>query len=369
MGYLTEIFCCSRKRQRESVFKIHPTSHGKCIQKQRRRNIPKRPKEQCIPLIKYLQYSSEGKRSFVPVTTYEPLSLLQKLAEPFEYSFLLDKAAGTGNYAEQMKYIAAFSHVYAMKVCERISRPFDPLLGETFEMNRSDDMGFKFIAEQISVAPKVAALHCAGIGWIFQSNFEYTFNIQTKFISINPVIRTTIFLKDYGSEFAWPMALTYRLHNILFGEVFFDVFGAVEITEKKHSGRYSCRMEYFSKFSKKHDNSPDVVGSITRNKKPVINLRGFWEKGLESFQQYIAPNLKAEWTILWEYRPMSKDREDYYYFTEYVAQLNELESCIAPTDSRLRPDIRNLENGKIKIGNAHKRRMKLLKYINTSPAN
>lgn len=192
-------------------------------------------------------------------------------------------------------------------------------------------------------------------------------------VNIFLIARNLLFVNSKFSHYHL-QALTYRLHNILFGEVFFDVFGAVEITEKKHSGRYSCRMEYFSKFSKKHDNSPDVVGSITRNKKPVINLRGFWEKGLESFQQYIAPNLKAEWTLLWEYRPVSKDREEYvshliiifyaqtfsyssyYYFSEYVAQFNELESCIAPTDSKLRPDIRNLENDKIKIGNTHKRR-------------
>ena len=53
--------------------------------------------------------------------------------------------------------------------------------------------------------------------------------------------------------------------------------------------------------------------------------------------------------ILWEASPRPTNSADYYQFTTFAMSLNELtpeiEKVICPTDSRLRPDIRKLENG------------------------
>jgi len=42
----------------------------------------------------------------------------------------------------------------------------------------------------------------------------------------------------------------------------------------------------------------------------------------------------------------SPELEKCYHFTQLAVELNELENGVAPTDSRLRPDQRMLENGK-----------------------
>lgn len=46
----------------------------------------------------------------------------------------------------------------------------------------------------------------------------------------------------------------------------------------------------------------------------------------------------------------------YYSFTEFACQLNEMEEGIAPTDSRLRPDQRLMEEGHWERSNAEKMR-------------
>ena len=43
-----------------------------------------------------------------------------------------------------------------------------------------------------------------------------------------------------------------------------------------------------------------------------------------------------------------------YGFTEFVCSLNEMEEGVAPTDSRLRPDQRVMENGDFDKANAEK---------------
>ena len=73
----------------------------------------------------------------------EPLSLLQRLAGDFEYSHLLDEAAACTDPCRQLLYVAAFSVSGYATTHARTLKPFNPLLGETFEYDRSDDKGWK----------------------------------------------------------------------------------------------------------------------------------------------------------------------------------------------------------------------------------
>ena len=53
----------------------------------------------------------------------------------------------------------------------------------------------------------------------------------------------------------------------------------------------------------------------------------------------------------------SPDSDKYYNFTELACQLNEPEDGVAPTDSRLRPDQRLMEQGDWDAANAQKLRL------------
>jgi len=63
----------------------------------------------------------------------------------------------------------------------------------------------------------------------------------------------------------------------------------------------------------------------------------------------------------WKCRPKPEQSPNYFFFTEYSLQLNylpeELKDKLPPTDVRLRPDIRALENGDMKLAAAEKHRL------------
>lgn len=77
------------------------------------------------------------------------------MCEELEYSELLDKASEQSDVYERMVYVAAFAvSSYGSSYYRAGSKPFNPLLGETYECIR-DDKGFKFIAEQVVAIKKL----------------------------------------------------------------------------------------------------------------------------------------------------------------------------------------------------------------------
>lgn len=99
-------------------------------------------------LIQYtiLVFLSSG----LQVNFNEPISMLQRLTEELEYAHLLDKAAACESSTEQMCYVAAFTTSSYSTTAARTSKPFNPLLGETFEFDRTEDLGWRYLAEQVN---------------------------------------------------------------------------------------------------------------------------------------------------------------------------------------------------------------------------
>ncbi len=77
--------------------------------------------------------------------------MLQRLTEDLEYHELLDKAARCENSLEQMCLIAAFSVSSYSTTVHRTAKPFNPLLGETYELDRLEEFGYRSLCEQVSV--------------------------------------------------------------------------------------------------------------------------------------------------------------------------------------------------------------------------
>lgn len=75
--------------------------------------------------------------------------MLQRLSEDLEYHELLDKAAKCQSTLEQMCYVAAFSVSSYSTTVHRTGKPFNPLLGETFELDRRRESGYRSLCEQV----------------------------------------------------------------------------------------------------------------------------------------------------------------------------------------------------------------------------
>ncbi|NWV00813.1 OSBP2 protein, partial [Upupa epops] len=85
----------------------------------------------------------------MPVNFNEPLSMLQRLTEDLEYHELLDKAVKCESSTEQMCFVAAFSVSSYSTTVHRTAKPFNPLLGETYELDRLEELGFRSLCEQV----------------------------------------------------------------------------------------------------------------------------------------------------------------------------------------------------------------------------
>lgn len=94
----------------------------------------------------------------VPVNFSEPLSFLQRLTEDLTYAAdILHRAALCKDNYEQMAYVAGFAVSAYGSTAIRASKPFNPLLGETFECDRGDDLGWRCISEQVRRHEDLAA--------------------------------------------------------------------------------------------------------------------------------------------------------------------------------------------------------------------
>ena len=79
----------------------------------------------------------------MPVTFNEPLSALQHLCAELEHSSLLDQAAAEADPARRLMLVAAFAvSAYGPSHYRAGRKPFNPLLGETYDVVRPE-RGFR----------------------------------------------------------------------------------------------------------------------------------------------------------------------------------------------------------------------------------
>lgn len=103
----------------------------------------------------------------------EPLSFLQRLAECLEFTSLLDRAASTDSSIERFHLINAFIVSGLAAHLERMSKPFNPLLGETYELKiEKTSAPLHYISEQVSHHPPISAFFVRGNRWTLTTNVE-----------------------------------------------------------------------------------------------------------------------------------------------------------------------------------------------------
>ncbi|XP_056639637.1 oxysterol-binding protein 1 isoform X2 [Diorhabda carinulata] len=287
----------------------------------------------------------------MPVNFNEPLSMMQRITEDFEYADILDIAAKCSDPCEQLAYVAAFTISAYATTSIRTGKPFNPLLGETYECDRTDDLGWRIINEQVSHHPPMVAQYCEGKNWVCFQEFTMTSKFRGKYLQIIPLGTAQLEFKD-KHKYSW-RKVTTTIHNIIVGKLWVDQHGDMEIIGKDAAEGIKCVLKYipYSYFTR--DSQRRVKGVVMDGEgsvKWIVN--GTWDDQVE-----IAPVTGNTGTngnpvyetgpsiIAWKRRPPPPESEKFYNFTVLAAQLNEPEEGVAPTDSRLRPDQRLMEEG------------------------
>lgn len=292
----------------------------------------------------------------MPVSANEPVSLLQRASEQLEYSTLLDDAATlAGPSAKRLLYISAFaaSSLSSLRVKERaIRKPFNPMLGETFELVR-EDRGFRFISEKISHRPVRMACQAESENWTFTQSPMPTQKFWGKSAELVTEGRVRVGLHPTGDRFSWSPATSF-LRNIIAGEKYIEPVGSMTINNEvtgekaivtfKSKGIWSGRSE-------------DLVVQLfdPQGEELLLGLVGKWtsslsitESGGGSSSSALAPKPDSP-PLLWSVFDLAPDAAKRYGFTTFAASLNEITPLergkLPPTDSRLRPDQRVAEEG------------------------
>lgn len=291
----------------------------------------------------------------MPVELNEPLNTLQRLCEELEYSELLDKASRIPSPLERMVYVAAFAiSAYASSYFRAGSKPFNPVLGETYECIRQDK-GFQFFAEQVSHHPPISACHAESGNFVFWQDVRWKNKFWGKSMEIVPIGTTHVTLPAFGDHFEWNK-VTSCIHNILSGQRWIEHYGEIDI---KNLNDDSCHCKVnFIKAKYWSTNAHEIEGTVfDRSGKAVHRLFGKWHESI-----YCGGASSS--TCVWRANPMPKGYEQYYGFTQFALELNEMDplsrSLLPPTDTRFRPDQRLLEEGNIEEAEVQKQRIEKL---------
>lgn len=319
----------------------------------------------------YMGTNLAGMRLSLPAWVFEPTTVLTRMAEAFEFCELLDRAAASTDSVLRDSLVAAFV-VSCFSSQERVRKPFNPILGETYEfLHPTNDM--KLYAEQVSHHPPISVLHAEGTNWLagevnrthakFQGNSLEVINSGNRYIHLTPT----------GDRYSWTLPKT-TMSNLFVGTTNISHHGKFEVCNETTG--MVARLEFAKSgwFSK---NRYNVSGELLNKSGDLLAVfRGAWNRYLDSsFVNKDDIAIDKEGTgencnRLWVAGPHHLSMEDgdirdmFTNCTKFTKRTIAFDADYAaelpPTDSRLRPDRLALERGDLNTSNTEKQRIEQL---------
>lgn len=313
----------------------------------------------------------------LPVSFNEPTSLLQRCAEDMEYTDLLDIAADRAESTERMVYVAAFAASEYASTIGRVAKPFNPLLGETFEYARPDK-NYRFFIEQVSHHPPIGAAWAESPRWTYWGESAVKSKFYGRSFDINPL--GTWFLKlrpaAGGKEelYTWKK-VTSSVIGIITGSPTVDNYGLMEV--KNWNTGEICTIDFKSR-GWKASSAYHLSGRVNDSTgKTRFSIGGRWNNKIYA---RLTPGYEAaveepkvggpihhrgsvsepnQAFLVWEANPRPSGIP--FNLTPFVVTLNDineqLEPWLPPTDTRLRPDQRAMEDGRYDFAATEKSRV------------
>ncbi|KII64246.1 Oxysterol-binding protein 2 [Thelohanellus kitauei] len=325
--------------------------------KQYRTSIPDRP---AIKINLWSILSSmmdkDLSRMALPVNFNEPISMLQRISESLEYSHLLDKATLCEDPLIQMTYIVAFAISNYYTTAHRTNKPFNPLLGETYENDRRGDLGWRCICEQVSHHPPVCTLHAEGDGWVLWETYDVKSRfLPTTSLEIKPKGLSQLVFTRTGFRYSWNKVTTY-VQNIIVGKLRIEQSGVLNVTN--HSTDDRANIEFFTEGWLSSKDARKVEGYVFDAKgERRHTISGYWNNFVDSCKlktDASGKQIPVDRTVLWRGLSLPKEADKYYKFSAFTCSLNQPDPSVAPTDSRNRQDQRAMENGDFDSANSLK---------------
>lgn len=296
-----------------------------------------------------------------------------------------------------------------------MNKPFNPLLGETYELTRKDT-GFHIVCEQVSHHPPISAYHGSSDHFEIDGSVHPKLKFWGKSIEVKPDGYIHVKLKRHDEVYTW-RNVNCCVHNIIVGKLWFEQYGLMEIVNHKNKLKSCLNFKAAGWFGR---DLHRIDGFIVDERGTKLRfIYGKWTDYLktapvEDYEEYMrnnastfrVPDMPAAATspipahkkmlskmntltrqvtgssvesadspdseaspgggdipksdssysldipnsrLIWVVNPLPEYSSQYYYFTEFAMSLNQmtpdLEKVVPRTDSRLRPDVKKLEEG------------------------
>lgn len=317
----------------------------------------------------------------LPVSFNEPTSLLQRIAEDMEYADLLDVAADRADSAERMVYVAAFAASEYASTIGRVAKPFNPLLGETYEYVRPDK-GYRFLIEQVSHHPPIGAAYAESAKWDYFGESAVRSKFYGKTFDINHLGTWFLRLRPTNGGptelYTWKK-VTASVVGIITGNPTVDNYGPMEIKNwttgetgmlefKQRGWKASSAYQVTGKVMDREGNTKWSIGGRWNDKIYARLTPGFQDQDVSVSAGKVSSSNSGPGTghgpihqaiLVWQAHPRPHGIP--FNLTPFVVTLNaipeNLKRVLPPTDTRLRPDQRAMEDGEYDRAAAEKNRV------------
>jgi len=312
------------------------------------------PAPPCTVSLASILRKSIGKDSsgmVMPMGLNEPLSALQRLCEELEHGELLDRAAAEKDPLERLCLVAAFAvSAYASGRARADRKPFNPMLGETFEYV-DGSRGMKFVAEKVSHRPLVLACHAQGPAWEWWQEQRVKTKFWGKSMEYIPSGSVNVRFAD-GMHLRWAKVVSC-LRNVLGAKKWIEHYGEMVIEDVGGSTGLRATLSFKSApgsfFGSGGPGGNEVTGVITDGQR-TVRISGRWDDML------VREADGGRMEVLWRASPFPALYQEHYGFTLFALRLNQLlpgqADTLPPTDTRLRRDQRLLEEARVEEAEA-----------------
>eukprot|EP01126_Amoeba_proteus_P019753 TRINITY_DN2023_c0_g2_i2.p1 TRINITY_DN2023_c0_g2~~TRINITY_DN2023_c0_g2_i2.p1 ORF type:complete len:424 (+),score=81.73 TRINITY_DN2023_c0_g2_i2:77-1348(+) len=307
----------------------------------------------------------------IPVSYNEPTSFIMRVAEATRHNYLLKIANQVYSQDPDLAllYVSMYSLSTFATAAQRVSKPFNPLLGETFDY--VDDLhGTKFFVEQVSHHPPISAAVLESEHFIAETYHE----VKTKFtgnsVEAEPLSLSRVTLKTSGAKYTYG-GISSTCHCVLIGSMWLDVYGPICIQEIGSSRKCDLQMTECGWFS---SGWHEVNGTLFNDRGEIsFTIEGKWNESIQATRRrtslripklartakpraFAVDEIPMDMTInevphfridlpvvVWTNITKECQEEPYctWHMTEFARQLcyfDPAKKDLLPTDVRLRPD-------------------------------
>ncbi|XP_068191542.1 oxysterol-binding protein-related protein 2-like [Antennarius striatus] len=332
----------------------------------------------------------------MPIVLNEPLSFLQRITEYMEHTYLINRACSLSDSIQRMQAIAAFAVSAVASQWDRTGKPFNPLLGETYELIR-EEQGYRLVSEQVSHHPPVSAFHAESLAgdFVFHGSIYPKLKFWGKSVEAEPRGTITLELLKHNEAYTWSNPYCC-VHNIILGKLWIEQYGTVEIVNHSTGDKCVLNFKPCGMFGKELHKVEGYIQDKSKKKHCIIYGKWtecMWSVDPQAYEAHKKSERKGDnkkhkheemdgaenddaddmpevqetvsvipgSTLLWRIESRPPDSATMYNFTHFAMSLNELEpgmeAILASTDCRFRPDIRAMESGNMDEASREKERL------------